>query len=79
MSKPKVTTKPVISAEDLVCVSQVLGCRHHGIVLPISRNGICAVIRDGRVSPPIQPEPEVIARPSKQVRAMLDVMKAVGQ
>ncbi len=56
MLKPKVNTKPVIPAEGLVRVFQLLEC-----------------------SPPIKPGPEVIAWPSKRVRAMLDGMKAVGQ
>ncbi len=63
MSKPKVNTRPVIPVEGLVRLSQVLGCRRHGIVptLPISRNGICASMA------------------LEAVRAMLVGMKAVGQ
>jgi prophage regulatory protein len=75
MSKPK--AQAVIPAEGFVRVSQLLGCRRRGIVpiLPISRSGMYAAIRAGRIPPPIKLGPKVIAWPAEVVRAMIDQMK----
>jgi prophage regulatory protein len=79
MSKPK--AQPVIPAEGFVRVSQLLGCRRRGIVpiLPISRSGMYAAIKDGRIPPPIKLGPKVIAWPAEVVRVMIDQMKEAAR
>jgi prophage regulatory protein len=75
--KLKVDTQPVIPAEGFVRVRQLIGDRRLGIVpiLPISRSGMYAAIRDGRIPPPIKLGPKLLAWPANQIRAMLDGMK----
>jgi prophage regulatory protein len=65
--------QPVIPAEGFVRVSALIGCRRRGIVpiLPISRSGLYAWIRDGRWPAPQKLGPKVIAWPSSQVREAL--------
>jgi prophage regulatory protein len=78
MSKPNTpSSQPVIPAEGFVRVSQLIGCRWRGIVpiLPISRSGLYAAIREGRIPPPVKLGPKIIAWPAEQVREMLDGMK----
>jgi prophage regulatory protein len=74
MSKPK--AQPVIPAEGLVRVSQLLGCRRRGLVpiLPISRSGLYAWIRDGRFPAPMKLG-KVIAWDAAVVREALAGMK----
>jgi prophage regulatory protein len=84
MSKPKVnapSSVPVIPTEGFIRVSQLIGCRRRGIVpiLPISRSGMYAAIRDGRIPPPQKIGRKVIAWPAEQIRAMIDGLKAVAQ
>lgn len=83
MSKPKVKTSanvPVIPAEGFVRVSQLIGCRRRGIVpiLPISRSGMYAAIREGRIPAPLKLGPKVIAWPAEQIRAMIEGMKGAA-
>jgi prophage regulatory protein len=74
MSKPK--AQPVIPAEGFVRVSQLLGCRRRGLVpiLPISRSGLYAWIRDGRFPAPMKLG-KVIAWDAAVVREALAGMK----
>ncbi len=68
--------QPVIPESGYVRVSQLLGCRRRGLVpiLPISRSGLYAWIRQGRWPAPIRIGPKVIAWPAAQVRAALEEM-----
>ena len=54
-------------------MSQLLGCRRRGLVpiLPVSRSGLYAWIRDGRRPAPQELGPKVIAWPAQQVRETL--------
>jgi prophage regulatory protein len=83
MSKPRVkrpTSQPVIPAEGLVRVSALLGDRRRGLpaILPISRSGLYAWIRDGRWPAPIRLGPKIIAWPAQQIRETLDAMRATN-
>jgi prophage regulatory protein len=76
MSKPKAQPVPTIPAEGFVRVSQLLGYRKRGIVpiLPISRSGMYAWIRDGRFPAPMKVG-KVIAWDAAVVREALAGMK----
>jgi prophage regulatory protein len=80
MSKPNtVAIQPVIPESGYVRVSQLLGCRRRGLVpiLPVSRSGLYAWIRDGRWPAPIRIGPKVIAWKASVVREALDGMATV--
>ena len=81
MSKPKLNLVPVLPAEGYVRVSQLLGCRRRGLVpiLPLSRSGLYAWIRDGRWPAPVRLGPKVIAWPAQQVREALAGMSAAEE
>jgi prophage regulatory protein len=72
---------PVIPDQGFVRVHQLIGCRRRGLVpiLPISRSGMYAAIREGRIPPPTKLGPKVIAWPAEQIKAMLEEMKPEGE
>ena len=70
MSKPKPNTianVAVIPETGYIRLSGIIGCRHRGIVpiLPISRSGLAAWIRDGRLPAPQKLGPKILVWPPK--------------
>jgi prophage regulatory protein len=78
MSKPRVKSQPVLPEEGYVRISQLLGCRRRGIVpiLPLSRSGLYAWIRDGRWPAPQRLGKKIVAWKSTVVREALEGMGA---
>ena len=80
--KPRVkrlASQPVIPENGYVRVAQLLGCRRRGWapILPISRSGLYAWIRDGRIPAPQKLGPKVIAWPAQVIRDWLQLSEEV--
>jgi prophage regulatory protein len=79
MRRPRPGSQPVIPKNGYVRVAQLLGCRKRGWVpiLPLSRSGLYAWIRDGRFPAPQKLGPKVIVWPAQVIREWLKETREV--